>query len=1140
MQFFITNVFLAALTLGVGSSTGDFIDGGDNDNDDEAGRFWRTLIEDLDSMPTKAQISSKPSSKPDDIPSAKPSLKPFTAGPTSTTNKPSEKPTLKLFTAGPTATPDKPSGKPSLKPFTTGPTATPNKPSGKPSLKPFTAGPTTTPETPSGKPSLKPFTTGPTAASNKPSGKPSLKPFTAGPTTTPVSPTPAPITSAPATSAPSLSSCQSIEKLVCSVPEFSTLCDLSQAAGLGDALNNDIFTLFAPTNVAFDLVPTEIIDAITDVEALRKALLYHAVPEVILRSEDLVCGAEVMMANRNDTITTCINDEIYQVGSGNTLGALPRIVAPDGVACNGIIHVIDQVILQGIITPTDPPTTKPDDPTLSPVDPIPSPIDPTPLPTPEPTDLSPITFEPTSTCQSISEVVCTLPEFEILCALVGDADLVDALRSEDKFTLFAPMNTAFESLPQEVADKVTGDMEFLKNVLLSHVVADNEVFSTDLVCNEKVIMANGDKTTTICTGDKIYQAGAGNTPNNIPEVIAPDGVGCNGVIHAIDHVILPGGDSPPSSPPGSSYCTQSPDMTCYRSGWPVCCEDDSIDCPKEKPPCELPPASCKSIAEVVCTLPEFEILCSLVGDANLVDVLGDSKEKMTLFAPINTAFESLSPEVTDKVNGDVEFLRNILLSHAVTDNEVFSIDLACNEKVVMANGDRTTTICTGDKIYQVGAGNTPEDIPEIIAPDGVGCNGVIHAIDHVILPSVDTLPSSPPGPSAPDALPVVKDIISKFLLNDGVEFDDESSYQYQAINQTASQVGAESFSEVQIVQYYVLYCIYYATNMVPNEVTMKYPQFELPKWENEEGWNENDRDPCDGWLGIECDSEGRVKNIDLFRNELTGSFPPEVVLLSFDGSYANGSGKLERLDLTGNEWLFNNNDSSWMTDLGKSIETISVEDTSFGGSIPRLPDGLVNFDISGSFFDDGLDDANFEGLELLNFVDLDYNMFDSSIPSVFGRLPNLEFLYVSSSFIKGDLSFMNGMPVLRELWIDNNPLLSGSLYGFIGDITTLESFSATFGNLTGSIPESFGNLANMKQMWLYSNLLSGSVPPQLGALKAMKALQVEGNLLTGVMPEEVCANIGDPLEVLGADCQDSQFECPCCTCCGLEECNEQP
>jgi len=492
MQFFFT-IFLAALTFGVGSSTGNFKTDEDN-NSAEAGRFfWRTMIEDLGSMPTKAPIPPKPSSKPDDNPSAKPSLKPITARPTPIPPKPSSKPD------------DNPSAKPSLKPFTASPTPIPPKPSSRPD--------------------------------DNPSAKPSLKPFTVSPIATPAPTSNVVPTSVPATSAPSSPSCQSIEKLICSVPEFSTLCDLSQAAGLGDALSDDIFTLFAPTNVAFDLVPAGIIEAISGVEDLRRALLYHAVPEVVLRSEDLVCGAEVMMANRNATVTTCVNDEIYQVGSGNSPGSLPRIVAPDAVACNGVIHAVDQVILQGI-TPIDQPTTTPENPTPSPIDPMSSPINPTPFPS-----LSPITSKPTKTCQSISEVVCTLPEFETLCSLVGDADLTDALGSEDKFTLFAPINTAFESLSLEIADKVTDDVDFLENVLLSHAVADNEVFSTDLVCNEKVVMSNGDKTTTICAGDKIYQAGEGNNPTNLPEIIAPNGVACNGVIHAIDHVILPSTDT---------------------------------------------------------------------------------------------------------------------------------------------------------------------------------------------------------------------------------------------------------------------------------------------------------------------------------------------------------------------------------------------------------------------------------------------------------------------------------------------------------------------------------------------------------------------------------------------------------------------
>lgn len=217
-----------------------------------------------------------------------------------------------------------------------------------------------------------------------------------------------------------------------------------------------------------------------------------------------------------------------------------------------------------------------------------------------------------------------------------------------------------------------------------------------------------------------------------------------------------------------------------------------------------------------------------------------------------------------------------------------------------------------------------------------------------------------------------------------------------------------------------------------------------------------------------------------------------------------------------------------------------MEETSFSGDIPRLPPNLVNFDISFAFFTGGLTDASFQGINTLNFIDLDGNAFNTTVPSVFGTLPNLQFLYLSDSFISGDLSFTQGMTAMRELWIDTNPGLSGPLFDYIGDISTLESLSVTFSSLTGTIPSTLGQLTVMLQMWLYSNQLTGPVPPELGNLKSMAIFQVEGNMLTGTMPAEVCANTMFPsqvLQVLGADCEDPGFTCTCCTCCSLVECN---
>jgi hypothetical protein len=78
---------------------------------------------------------------------------------------------------------------------------------------------------------------------------------------------------------------------------------------------------------------------------------------------------------------------------------------------------------------------------------------------------------------------------------------------------------------------------------------------------------------------------------NDASVVFRDIIASNGIIHVIDGVLLPPPavpGLPPPAVPGSSFCTNSPDMTCYESGWPSCCvEDGGETCPEEQPPCEI-------------------------------------------------------------------------------------------------------------------------------------------------------------------------------------------------------------------------------------------------------------------------------------------------------------------------------------------------------------------------------------------------------------------------------------------------------------------------------------------------------------------------------------------------------------------------
>ena len=165
---------------------------------------------------------------------------------------------------------------------------------------------------------------------------------------------------------------------------------------------------------------------------------------------------------------------------------------------------------------------------------------------------------------------------------------------------------------------------------------------------------------------------------------------------------------------------------------------------------------------------------------------------------------------------------------------------------------------------------------------------------------------------------------SIFGLNTA-KFADASAYQTQALQRTSQQIGVDDFTDSKLVQYYSLYCIYYATYAVPNDITDADPRFVgivFPHWLIYHNWDKVDVDPCSGWHGITCDSEGRVTHIDLYENTLTGHWPEEVKLLAADGPFSTGAGNLVQIDLFRNEFLMNGGDSSWMSSLGSNISTL--------------------------------------------------------------------------------------------------------------------------------------------------------------------------------------------------------------------------
>jgi len=131
---------------------------------------------------------------------------------------------------------------------------------------------------------------------------------------------------------------------------FTTLVAAIQAAGLVDTLKGQgPFTVFAPTDEAFNKLPPGTVDGLLkDIPALKNILLYHVVSEKIM-------AGDILKVTTVDTVQTAPIDIGLTVNDA-------KVIIPDVMASNGVIHVIDTVLMPppaATATPTTTPMTTP-------------------------------------------------------------------------------------------------------------------------------------------------------------------------------------------------------------------------------------------------------------------------------------------------------------------------------------------------------------------------------------------------------------------------------------------------------------------------------------------------------------------------------------------------------------------------------------------------------------------------------------------------------------------------------------------------------------------------------------------------------------------------------------------------------------
>lgn len=134
-----------------------------------------------------------------------------------------------------------------------------------------------------------------------------------------------------------------------------------------------------------------------------------------------------------------------------------------------------------------------------------------------------------ATDMNIVQIASGNKDFSTLVSLLKKADLVQTLEGKGPFTVFAPTNEAFAAIPKDQLDALASNPELLKSVLLYHVVSGD--VTSDKIQAGMVPTVEGQSVNVMLKDGKVYV--------NDAEVVKADIKASNGVIHVINHVIMP-------------------------------------------------------------------------------------------------------------------------------------------------------------------------------------------------------------------------------------------------------------------------------------------------------------------------------------------------------------------------------------------------------------------------------------------------------------------------------------------------------------------------------------------------------------------------------------------------------------------------
>jgi len=257
---------------------------------------------------------------------------------------------------------------------------------------------------------------------------------------------------------------------------FTTLVKIVSDLGLVPTLKGvDAVTIFAPSDEAFAKLPAGTLESLTTEQA-KAIVSRHVVPGATVMAADVATGDVETFGGETVGLVKTSEGGVQVAYNGQTV----NVVTADVMGSNGVIHVIDDVILGG----------------------------------------------------DVVDVAVGAGAFTTLVKIVSDLGLVPTLKGVDAVTIFAPSDEAFAKLPAGTLESLT--TEQAKAIVLRHVVPGATVMAADVTTGD-VETFGGETVGLVKTAEGGVQvAYNGNSVN----VVSADVKANNGVIHVIDAVIL--------------------------------------------------------------------------------------------------------------------------------------------------------------------------------------------------------------------------------------------------------------------------------------------------------------------------------------------------------------------------------------------------------------------------------------------------------------------------------------------------------------------------------------------------------------------------------------------------------------------------